>query len=134
MVDIREPESVQECLYFSRREFAPGVGHSVAWVFRKECPKCKKGLMGRPKKTAKEYVCKACGYAEDKKAHEEDVTLSIKYSCPFCAHKGFAQIPYKRKTLYGKPAFVFVCEGCSEKVGLYKRMGAPEKFLEKITA
>ena len=134
MAEVREPESTTECLYYSRREFAPGKGRSTAWVFRKECPKCKGALMGKPKKTAKEYVCKACGYAEDKKTHEEAAELIIKYECPFCQHKGVATSPYKRKTLYGKPAYVFQCGGCSEKLGLYKRMGAPEKFLEKIGA
>ncbi len=131
---MHEPESVTECLYFSRREFAPGKGSAMAWVLRKECPQCKKAFMGKPKKTAKEYVCKVCGYAEDLKKHEADVILTIKYTCPFCEHKGVAQTPYKRKTLYGKPAFVFQCESCNEKLGIYKRMGAPEKFLEKLNA
>lgn len=129
---MREPESVQECLYFSRQEFAPGKGSVMAWVFRKTCPKCKKGLMGRPKKTAKEYLCKACGYEEEKTKHEADVELCAKFTCPFCSKEGEATSPYKRKTLYGKPAFVIVCPNCKEKLGIYKRMGTPAKFLEKL--
>jgi len=105
----------------------------MAWVLRKECPKCKKGLMGKPKKTAKEYVCKACGYEEDKKTHEADVILNVKFTCPFCNKEGDATSPYKRKTLYGKPAYVFVCPNCDQKLGLYKRMAVPDKFMEKLS-
>lgn len=129
---MREPESMNECLYFSRREFAPGRGKAMAWVLRKECPKCHKGLMGKPKKTAQEYVCKACGYEEDKKTHEADAQLNIKYTCPFCNEDGETTMDYKRKTLYGKPAYVFECSSCNEKLGLYKKMNVPEKFIEKL--
>lgn len=129
---MKEPESMGECIYFSRREFAPGKGHAMAWVLRKECPKCHKALMGKPKKTAKEYVCKACGYEEDLKTHEADVVLNIKFTCPFCNKTGEAETVYKRKTLYGKPAFCFKCDACGEKLGIYKRMAMPEKWLEKL--
>lgn len=131
---MREPESMQECLYFSRREFAPGKGKAVAWVFRKECPECHKGLMGKPKKTAKEYVCKECGYSEEKKAHEDAAELNIKFMCPFCNEDGEATIPYKRRTFLGKPAYVFQCGACGEKLGLYKKMNVPDKFLAKLPA
>ena len=129
---MREPESVTECLYFSKREFAPGKGKAMAWAFRKECPKCHKGLMKKPKKTAPEYECPECGYGEPKKEHEESAELNIKFTCPFCDKEGEATTIYKRKTLYGKPAYCFACPSCNEKLGLYKKLNTPAKFLEKL--
>lgn len=131
---MREPESTTECLYFSRREIAPGRGKAMAWVFRKECPECHKALMKKPKKTSPTYDCPECGYTEPKKEHEENSELNIKYTCPFCDHKGETTAIYKRKTLYGKPAYIFICDGCGEKVGLYKKMNVPPKFIEKVEA
>lgn len=129
---LKEPESMAECLYYSKRALAPGLGNATAWALRKHCPKCKKGLMGKPKKTATEYVCKQCGFAEELATHEADVILSIQYVCPFCSHKGETTSPYKRKSLYGKPAYIFTCEKCKEKLGIYKKLNTPKAFLEKL--
>jgi len=43
---LREPESMEECVYFTNR--AIDNGHAKAWVFREKCPKCKKGMMSKP--------------------------------------------------------------------------------------
>ena len=48
---LKKPSSVQECVYFTNRIM--GSGSAVAWVFKKQCPKCKKGIMGKPQKSAK---------------------------------------------------------------------------------
>ncbi|MBR9703601.1 hypothetical protein GOV10_06170 [Candidatus Woesearchaeota archaeon] len=129
---MKEPESMDECVYFTRRAFAPDKGKMMAWALRKECPKCKKGLMKKPKKTANEYVCPQCKYEEPKAEHEENLVVSVKYTCPFCNKDGKAETPFKRKTLYGKPAYVFLCSSCNEKLGIYKRMAFPKKWLEKL--
>ena len=45
---LKKPNSVEECVYFTNRII--DSGRAIAWVFRKECPKCKKGIMGKPQK------------------------------------------------------------------------------------
>jgi len=130
----KEPESMSECMYFSNRRLTIDKGKALAWIPRKICPKCKEGLMKKPKKTATNYVCPKCGYEESVKELEEEAIVYIKYECPFCGHKGEATTPYVRKTLYGKKAFVFLCESCKEKIGIYKKMNIPDKFLEKVEA
>jgi predicted RNA-binding Zn-ribbon protein involved in translation (DUF1610 family) len=123
---LKQPESVDECLYFTRRKFDP-KGHAMAWAFRKECPKCKKGLMKKPKKTSPTYDCPACGYSEPKTEHEESATINIEYVCPSCGHAGETTTPYKRRTWQGVKAFVFTCQACNEKIGLTKKMKEPKK-------
>lgn len=128
----KQPESMDECLYFTNRTLGE-KGHAIAWVFRKECPRCKKAIMGKPvekgkvKTRAKEYVCPECGYTEDKKEHEESLNLEIEYVCPECGHSGDTETAYKRKSFKGVPAFVFECQGCGAKLGITKKMKAPKK-------
>jgi len=64
--------------------------------------------------------------------HEADVVLSIIYTCPFCSHSGETTSPYKRKSLYGKQAYIFACEKCKEKLGIFKKLNMPKVFLEKL--
>ena len=128
---ITEPESMDECIYFTRRTEGD-KGHIMAWAHKKKCPKCG-ALMGKPvekgkvKIRAKEYVCGECGYTEDKKEHEESLTVCVKYTCPHCENKGEAEIPFKRKSFQGVQAFVFQCEKCNEKIGITKKMKDPKK-------
>ena len=64
---LREPESMDECAYFTNR-ILDNEGSARVWVLKEECQKCKKGLMGKPinpktkkrKIRAKEYVCPEC--------------------------------------------------------------------------
>ena len=53
---LREPVSMDECVYFTNRNI--GKGKIRAWVFRENCPKCNKGLMGKPRdsKTGKAKI------------------------------------------------------------------------------
>jgi predicted RNA-binding Zn-ribbon protein involved in translation (DUF1610 family) len=122
---------MDECVYFTRRSI--GSGQIMAWVFRKECPKCHKAKMGKPvekgkvKTRAKEYVCPECGYMEEKKEHEESLTLNAIYTCPYCGKEGEGTANYKRKMFEGVPAYVIVCEHCGGKIGLTKKMKEGKK-------
>ncbi|MBS3116765.1 hypothetical protein J4421_04180 [Candidatus Woesearchaeota archaeon] len=120
---LRIPESMKECLYFTNR------GDVLAWVYRKECPKCHKAKMGKPvdskgsvKIRAKEYECPACKYQETKEAHEDSVQIQTVYTCPKCQKKGEATAPYKRKSYRGVPSFIIKCQHCGEKILLTKKL------------
>ena len=135
---LKEPESIDECIYFTRRTI--GNGKITAWVFKEKCSKCNEGLMGKPKdpKTGKakirstEYVCLNCGHVEEKKEYEEKLTVNIKYTCPFCKYEGETQIPFKRKKISrikedtGKRESVdslrFQCEKCGKDIDITKKM------------
>ncbi|MEM4254584.1 MAG: hypothetical protein QXR48_04345 [Candidatus Woesearchaeota archaeon] len=132
---LRFPESMDECVYFTRRT-NPQV---VAWVFREKCPKCKKALMGKPKDAsgkvkirAKEYMCPECNYTMEKQAYEDTLTANIQFTCPKCGFKGEHQMPFKRKKIKifdeeeGKEvqvdALVFNCPKCGYKIAVTKKM------------
>lgn len=125
---LKEPESTDELLYYTRRTLGD-KGKAVAWVYKKECPKCHKARMGKPadekgkvKIRANLYVCPACGYSEDKKTHEESCILQVKCVCPFCSKSGEAETGYKRTSFEGSPAYVFTCPHCMKKIGITKKM------------
>ncbi len=125
---LKFPNSMNECVYFTRRK--DDKSSIIAWVYKKSCPKCKKGQMakprdektGKPKIRATEYVCPACCYTEEKKGHEESLVLNIQYKCPYCGHEGEATVPYVRKKFEGIPAYVFECSNCHKKIGITKKM------------
>ena len=129
---------MEECVYFTNRDIGE-KGHIIAWVFRQECPKCHKALMGKPRDKkgkvmirAKEYVCPECGYTVAKEEYEETLTVNIKYKCPHCDFEGEAQIPFKRKKIMivdeitgkKKPvdALRFQCEKCGKNIDITKKM------------
>jgi predicted RNA-binding Zn-ribbon protein involved in translation (DUF1610 family) len=131
---LKFPESMDECVYFTRR-LKPAV---VAWVFRGPCPKCKKALMGKPKGAdgkvkirAKEYVCPACSFTVGKQEHEDTLIANIQYTCK-CGFSGEHQMPFKRKKVKlfdeeeGKEvsadALIFNCKKCNEKLAVTKKM------------
>lgn len=124
---MREPESMEELMYFTNRTLDEG-GKIKAWAYKLECPKCHKAKMGKPvekghvKIRAKEYVCPACGYTEEKKEHEDKAKMQVKYTCPKCSFEGEAEIPYIRKKFQGVDAFVFECQKCHEKIPITKKM------------
>jgi len=134
---LKEPESMEECIYFTRRSIDDG--EVMAWVFKEKCTECGKGLMGKPKdeKTgkvkirAKEYVCPECGHAVPKKEYEESLTVNITYTCPNCRFEGETQIPFKRKKVQrkkedGKKESVdvlrFQCSKCGENIDITKKL------------
>jgi len=133
---LREPESLEEVIYFTQR--ATGKGNVKAWVYKGACPKCGKGKMGKPvdektgkvKIRAKEYVCPQCKYTVEKKAYEDTLTCDVKYTCPSCGHTDETSVPFKRKKFEGMDAIVFLCGKCKSKIPITKKMkekGKPDK-------
>lgn len=129
------PESMDELIYFTNRTVE--TGKIKAWVYKADCPECGKAKMGKPvekgkvKVRAKEYVCPDCGFTEEKKEHEEKLTVEVLYTCPHCGHDGEATTLFKRKTFQGVPSYVFVCDGCGQKIGITKKMKAAKKKKKK---
>ncbi len=132
---LKMPESMDECIYFTRR-LKPNV---VAWVLKEICPKCKKAMMGKPKGSdgkvkirAKEYVCPECNFTMEKQAYEDTLTANIQYTCPKCSFSGEHQMPFKRKKVKifdeeeGKEvtadALIFNCPKCGQKIAVTKKM------------
>lgn len=125
---MKEPESMDELIYFTNRTLEGGKGRIRAWVYRKMCPKCGKAKMGKPiekgevKIRAKEYKCPQCGYTEEKTMHEESLTLEAKYTCPECGKEGESTTLYKRKSFIGVQAYIIECCNCKTKIPLTKKM------------
>jgi len=130
---MKEPESMNECVYFTRRKI--GDGKAMAWVLKQDCPECGKAKMGKPvdektgkpKIRAKEYVCPECKHTVEKKEYEETLMCGINYTCPACKKDGSIEVPFVRKSFQGVKAVVFKCEHCGEKIGITKKMKAPKK-------
>lgn len=136
---VKIPNSMEELVYFTKRTYGD-VGRVTAWAYRSQCPKCKKGLMGKPldpktkkpKIRATEYECPECGHTIEKKAYEDTLTFEATYTCKKCKHQGEVSMPFKRKTVKvedeetGKitscPAFAFACSKCGEKIYVTKKM------------
>ena len=66
-MSLRMPESMDECIYFTRRKFDTNNGKIIAWVYKKNCPECGEKMgkpldekTGRPKIRADTYECPAC--------------------------------------------------------------------------
>ena len=135
---LREPASMNECVYFTNRTI--GTGKVRAWVFRSMCPQCGKGLMSKPRdqKTEKikirahEYVCPSCHYTISEEVYEESLAVSIQYTCPSCGHEGEIEIPFKRKKIQifdeeetkkkTADALRFQCEHCGKTIAITKKM------------
>lgn len=128
MVEI--PESMDELVYFTRRTLGEKEeGNINVWVHRKKCPKCWKGLMGKPKDKkgkvrirANEYVCYECCYRVEEGEYEDTLEAEAVYTCPKCKYQGETSIPFKRKKIKGADALKFVCEKCHEPIIVTKKM------------
>jgi hypothetical protein len=134
------PDSMDELVYFTRRNIAETRGLVIAWAPKQQCAKCKKALMGkpldpktkRPQIRAKEYICPSCGHTEEKAEHEAKLSTMIIYECPFCSTHGEVTVPFARKSFYGKKAIVFQCAKCKEKLGVTKKLSIPADFIAKV--
>lgn len=128
---VNVPDSMEGLVYCTRRRFGEKEeGKIMVWVYKQKCPKCGKGVMGKPKdeKTgkakirAKEYQCPECGYTVEKEEYEDTLNAEAVYTCPKCGHKGEAVVPFKRKKIKGVDALNFVCEKCGEVMLVTKKM------------
>lgn len=130
---LQLPENMDELSYFTRRKI--GEGRAIAWVEKGPCPKCKKGMMekpkdpktGRPKIRSTEYVCNECGYTEAKAEHEATLTASVIYTCPHCKKDGEQTLPFKRKSIKGVSTLRVVCDACGGNIDITKKMKEPKK-------
>ena len=131
-MELKKPQSAEECIYFTNRII--GDGRAIAWVFKKQCPKCKKGIMGKPQKKggkvdkkADYYVCYSCAYQESNEQVENNLILNVEYKCPHCGNEGETKSNYQRKTFEGVPSYIFECQKCRKKIGITKKLKEPKK-------
>ncbi|HLC72211.1 MAG TPA: hypothetical protein VJH37_01380 [Candidatus Nanoarchaeia archaeon] len=135
---LTPPASMDDCVYFTNRTL--GDSRIKAWVLRKQCPKCKNGLMQKPrdpktgkyKLRAKDYQCPSCKYQAPIEEYECTLTMSILYTCPKCKKSNEIQVPFKRKKakmfdeVNGKyvtvDAVQFNCQSCQQKMFVTKKM------------
>jgi predicted RNA-binding Zn-ribbon protein involved in translation (DUF1610 family) len=126
---IKRPESMEECIYYTNRDIGKN-GSAICWVFKEKCPKCKKGLMakprdektGKPKIRAKEYVCPSCGYSVEKVEYESSLMANVDYTCPHCEEEGEIQAPFKRKNIKGISTLRVQCKSCGKDIDITKKM------------
>lgn len=130
---VTEPNSMDECFYFTNR--LTEDSYIRAWVYKPDCPKCKKAKLGKPinpktgraKIRSKEYVCPACHAVFQKEDIDSELTVEIKYKCANCGNEGDATTEFKRKKWQGVDAYIFQCSKCNEKIGVTKKMKDPKK-------
>ena len=130
---VKEPESMEELVYMTNRIL--DKGSIRVWVYKRPCPKCGKGLMGkpkdaktgRPKVRAKEYVCPECSHTMEKEEYEETLEAEAKYVCPECGHNGEAAVPFKRKKIQGVETLRFTCGSCKANLDVTKKMKKKKK-------
>lgn len=126
---IRQPESMDELVYFTRRDIGDN-GKVMVWVFRQLCPECKKGIMGKPmdKKTGKiktrstAYACPECGYEAEKKEYEDSLAACVSYTCPHCGNTDEVEVPFRRKNIGGVPTLRVKCGKCGGNIDVKKKM------------
>jgi len=130
-MELERPKSMSELVYYTRR--ADEQNKSELWVFRGPCPKCGKGLMGKPvnPKTGKvmsradEYVCHDCNYTIGAEEYRDTLDANISYTCK-CGHSGGIKVPFKRNKVSilnpktgkkkRKMALVFNCSKCNSEI------------------
>ena len=134
---IKEPQSVEQCLYFTNRLI--GEGKIKAWAYKQKCPKCSKSLMTKPKDAkgkikirSTEYTCESCHFTMPEQEYEETLHAEILYTCPHCKNNGEATIPFIRKKVRmlneetGKKSSVevlrFQCSKCKKDIDITKKM------------
>ncbi|MBW2992872.1 hypothetical protein KY345_06675 [Candidatus Woesearchaeota archaeon] len=126
---VTEPESMDELVYYTFRDLEGG-GEVLCWVRRGICPKCRKGLMGKPidkktgkpKRKAKEYVCPECGHTIEKTEYEETLVAEAKYTCPNCKKQGESTAPFKRKKVKGLETLRLQCQHCGGNIDITQKM------------
>ena len=132
-LELKKPGSMDECLYFTNRSL-DNNGYAVAWVYRKECPKCKNARLGKPikkdgkpDKKAAVYECPKCKYQEPNDKVEAELKVEVEYQCPHCSSQSMATTEYKRKNFEGVPSYVFACKKCGKNIGITKKLKSTKK-------
>ncbi|MBI4439065.1 hypothetical protein HY640_03990 [Candidatus Woesearchaeota archaeon] len=133
-MSLKKPDGMDECVYFTQRSLGDNQqGFAMVWVFRQNCPKCGKALMGKPRDKggkvlvrAREYACPSCGHRAEKAAYEESLTANIEYNCPSCGFSGEKQMPFKRRKVEGVDTLRFKCDKCAEGIDVTKKMKNPK--------
>ena len=135
---LKEPTSMEECVYFTNRNLGE-KGKIKGWVYRQNCPKCGKALMGKPRGSdgkikirATEYVCPACKYTAQKEEYEDTLTFEGKYTCPHCENQGEVQTSFERKKVkvfdeekqkaVAVETVRFPCSKCGKNIDVTKKM------------
>ena len=138
MVKLVEAKSMEECVYFTNRAIGEKFnGSARCWVFRQQCPKCKKAFMGKPivdgkaKIRALEYECPNCKYSVEKQAYEDTLIANVDYVCPACQFHGGMVLPFKRKKVEGVLTLRFPCEKCKGPIDVTKKMKLIKKKNKK---
>lgn len=126
---LKKPNSMEDCHYFTNRTLEDGKGRIMAWVFRKECPKCRQGIMGKPlkkngriDKKAEHFVCYKCNYQESEEQVDEGLIVNVEYKCPHCGNEGETTAEYKRKMYQGVLSYVFQCQKCNAQIPITKKL------------
>jgi len=88
-------------------------------------------VKGKVKSRADYYECPECKYQEGKNEHEESLTIEAKYTCHECGKEGEGTGSYVRKTYKGVKSFLVVCEHCSAKIPITKKLKAIKKKKKK---
>ena len=74
---LKKPQSVEECVYFTNRTI--DTGRTMAWVFRKECPTCKKGnLRIMYNRASRRYFVACSAYPDCKQTYSLPPNALIK--------------------------------------------------------
>ena len=131
------PTDMDTLVYFTRRKIDDGK--IITWVNKEICPKCKKGLMakpknpktGRPKIRATEYLCESCGHSISKEEYEPTLKANIIYTCPHCKKEGEQTVPFKRKNIGGVATLRIVCNDCGGNIDITKKMKEPKPKKKK---
>jgi len=130
---LKEPESMGELVYMTNR-LLDNNGSVMCWVYKQHCPKCGKGIMGKPKGDggkvkirAKAYTCPDCSYTVDMVEYEETLTACVKYTCPHCSNAADLETPFKRKKIEGVLTLRVKCSKCGGNIDITKKMKQPKK-------
>ena len=118
---LKRPSDINELVYhtqrpLSRKKEDDQSGYCHMWVFKPACLDCGKGVLSKPKRKAKFFVCTECG--TEKPVEEVTLTAMGEYDCPYCHNKGeFEQVWVRTKTAR---KFAFTCSNCSKKLEVTK--------------
>jgi len=125
---VKEPESMDDLLYFTRRKL-DNDGWVHAWVWRPKSPagnpmgKEKDSKTGRPKVRSKMLVDPKTGY--EISIDDVNLQVEIKYKSPHDGSEGETTVPFKWKTYQGVKSIVFT-DKAGNKIPITKKMKTPK--------